>query len=74
MSEPVFREEWAVRHAQGIYAGSHRALTEKQAREWAKENRERDQRRRLEAQGRTRLLRRLVTDWEEVPEGDTPPG
>lgn len=71
---PPMREEWAVRHAQGVYAGDYgRPLTEQQAREWAKENAARDERRRLDARGKTRLLRRLVTEWEEVPASVFPP-
>ncbi len=65
MSESEMHEEWAVRHAQGVYKGSYSPLNEREAREWADENRARDDHRRTEARGKTQVLRRLVTDWEE---------
>ena len=61
-------EEWAVAHAQGTYTGSGygSVLNEQQARAWAASNIAQDARRRHEARGMTRLLRRQVTAWEEV--------
>ena len=58
-----WREEWSVRHSQGIHPGP---FTEQQARDWVARDQETDKRRRPEAQGKQRLLRRYVTDWEEV--------
>jgi hypothetical protein len=63
MSEREWSEEWTVRHAQGIHPGP---FTEKRAREWAADSIARDAHRRPEARGKTRLLRRYVTAWEEV--------
>ena len=64
MSEPKIREEWTVRHSQGTHPGP---FTEASAREWIARDIEADRHRQLRARGRQRLLRRLVTDWEEVP-------
>lgn len=66
-TEPGWGEEWAVRHAQGIHPGP---FTEQQARDWIAANVAGDERRRVEVRGRQRLLRRLVTDWQEVPIDD----
>ena len=57
------REEWTVRHSQGVHSGP---FTEKAAREWIARDIEQDNRRRFEARGKQRLLRRYVTDWEEI--------
>lgn len=57
------REEWAVRHAQGVHPGP---FTEAQAREFAANNVKQDERRRPEARDKTKLLRRYVTELEEV--------
>ena len=59
-----FREEWTVRHSQGTHPGP---FTEQQARAWAADNIARDDRRQRAYRGKTRLLRRYVTEWEEVP-------
>jgi len=58
------REEWAVAHTQGIHPGP---FTERSARAWIAQDIENDRRRRLEARGKQRLLRRYVTEWEEIP-------
>lgn len=57
-------EEWGVRHAQGTHPGP---FTEEQARRWIAEDIKRDVFRQSQVQGMQRLLRRYVTDWEEVP-------
>jgi hypothetical protein len=59
-----WREEWTVRHSQGTHPGP---FTEQSAREWIEADMQADQRRQLHARGRQRLLRRYVTEWEEVP-------
>jgi hypothetical protein len=58
-----WREEWTVRHSQGIHPGP---FTEQQARRWIAEDIKRDARRQPSETGKQRLLRRYVTDWEEV--------
>lgn len=61
--------EWAVEHSQGVYTGdSWSPLTEKRAREWAEANRARDENRQAAYRGRTRLLRREVTEWVPADE------
>ena len=61
--EENMHEEWTVRHSQGIHPGP---FTEQQARDWIAADVKRDERRQHQAQGKQRLLRRYVTDWEEV--------
>jgi hypothetical protein len=58
------REEWTVEHSQGIHPGT---FTERQAREWIARNKESDHRRQEPYRNKQRLLRRYVTEWEEVP-------
>lgn len=62
------REEWTVRHAQGTHPGP---FTEQAAREWIANDIARDSHRQSRYQGKQRLLRRYVTEWEEMPL-DTP--
>ena len=63
-----WRTEWTVRARAGrVHPGP---FTEKQARAWMAHDAQRDERRRPEARGRQRLLRRQVTEWEEVRDGD----
>ena len=57
------REEWTVGHSQGIHPGT---FTEKQAREWIAQDKATDHRRQLPYQNKQRLLRRYVTEWEEI--------
>lgn len=64
---PKFREEWTVAHSQGIHPGP---FTRKSAEEWIANDKKSDERRQLHARGRQRLLRRIVTEWEEVPMND----
>jgi hypothetical protein len=60
-------EEWSVRHAQGIHPGP---FTEEGARHWIAQDIKNDERRRWEARGKQRLLRRLVQSrWVEVDHG-----
>ena len=63
MTEKVWREEWTVQHSQGMHPGP---FTEEAARQWIAEDIKRDAARQLRAQGKQRLLRRYVTEWEEV--------
>jgi hypothetical protein len=65
VSERELREEWTVGHAQGIHPGP---FTEQQARQWIADDRRRDEKRQLASRGRQRLLRRYVTEWEQVAE------
>lgn len=58
------REEWTVRHAQGIHPGP---FTEQSAREWIAVSKKQDHRRQRPYQNKQRLLRRYVTEWEEIP-------
>lgn len=64
-----WREEWAVGHSQGVHPGP---FTRESAEAWIADDKFRDERRRLHARGRQRLLRRFVTDWQEVTPA-TPP-
>lgn len=57
------REEWTVRHSQGTHPGP---FTEKSARAWISDDIKRDASRQSRAQGRQKLLRRMVSDWEEI--------
>ncbi len=57
------REEWTVKHSQGIHPGP---FTEQGARAWIAESIKHDDRRQRVARGQQRLLRRYVTEWEEV--------
>jgi hypothetical protein len=63
MGEPKMREEWTVRHSQGTHPGP---FTEASARAWIANDIKSDDRRRSEYRGKQKLLRRYVTDWEEV--------
>lgn len=58
------REEWTVGHAQGVHPGP---FTKAAARQWIADDLKRDATRQSGAQGRQRLLRRYVTEWEEIP-------
>lgn len=59
-----YREEWTVGHSQGIHPGP---FDEQSARAWAADSIKRDETRQRAYRGKTRLLRRYVTEWEEVP-------
>jgi len=54
--------EWGVRHSQGI----RKETSERAAREFAAAHEAGDQRRRPEARGKTRVVRREVTAWTEA--------
>jgi hypothetical protein len=59
-----WREEWTVAHSQGVHPGP---FTEAAARRWIANDIKADGRRQFQARGKQRLLRRYVTDWEEIP-------
>lgn len=62
------RTEWGVQHAQGFVSNEYgRPYTEAQARQKATGIEAGDHRRRREARGKTRLMTREVTEWEEAP-------
>lgn len=58
------RVEWTVQHAQGTHPGP---FTEQRAREWIASDIKADERRQHAYRGKQRLLRRYVSEWEEVP-------
>ncbi|MCW2901849.1 MAG: hypothetical protein JWO67_4114 [Streptosporangiaceae bacterium] len=53
-----------MRHSQGIHPGP---FTEQAARQWIAADIKADGRRQFAARGKQKLLRRQVTEWEEVP-------
>ena len=60
----TMRVEWTVRHAQGTHPGP---FTEARAREWIANDIKSDENRQHAYRGKQRLLRRYVSEWEEVP-------
>jgi hypothetical protein len=64
LADPTARTEWGVEHSQGLYAGEPWSpMTEERARAWAEQDLRRDANRRSEYRGKTRVVRRTVTDW-----------